>query len=66
MSLKLCPAKYCNNGGKNLFKVILTPVSGLGKSPCFSELAFLSVVGPDYPMPILPFVYGTDFLECAL
>ena len=46
-------------------KAILALCAGHGKSPCFSEVAFLSVVGPDYPLLILPCVNGQDFLECA-
>jgi hypothetical protein len=37
-----------------------------GKSPCFSQLTFLWLVGPDYPLSILPYVDGAEFLECAL
>jgi hypothetical protein len=37
-----------------------------GKSPCFSEVTFLSLVGPDYPLSILPYVDGEEFSECAL
>ncbi len=36
-----------------------------GKSPCFSEVAFLQLVGPDYPLLVLPSVDGANFLECA-
>jgi len=38
---------------------------GHGKSPCFSGAAFLSLVGPDYPLSFLPCVDGEEFLECA-
>jgi hypothetical protein len=38
---------------------------GHGKSPCFSQVTFLSLVGPDYPLSILPCVDGARFLECA-
>jgi hypothetical protein len=36
-----------------------------GKSPCFSQVTFLQLVGPDYPLSILPCVDGQEFLECA-
>ena len=36
-----------------------------GKSPCFSRVTFLQLVGPDYPLLILPSVNGQEFLECA-
>ena len=58
-SMTLMSAKSCS-------KAILAPCAGHGKSPCFSEVAFLSVVGPDYPLLILPYINGKDFLECAL
>ncbi len=38
---------------------------GHGKSPCFSQVTFLSLVGPDYPPLILPCVNVGYFLECA-
>jgi hypothetical protein len=44
-------------------------ISGLcgkhGKSPCFSEVTFLLLVGPDYSLSILPWVDEEEFLECA-
>ena len=46
-------------------KAILALYLRHGKSPCFSEVTFLCVVGPDYPSSVLPLVYGADFLECA-
>jgi hypothetical protein len=36
-----------------------------GKSLCFSEVAFMQLVGPDYPLLILPCVDVGEFLECA-
>ena len=36
-----------------------------GKSPCFSQVTILRLVGPDYPLSILPYVNGPEFLECA-
>jgi len=46
-------------------KAILALCLGHGKSPCFSEVTFLSLLGPDYPVLVLPCVDGQDFLECA-
>jgi hypothetical protein len=57
-SMALMSAKSCS-------KAILAPIIGYGKSPCFSGVAFLSTVGPDYPLSILPNVDGQEFLECA-
>ena len=31
-----------------------------GKSPCFSQVTFLQLVGPDYPLSILPCVNGRE------
>jgi hypothetical protein len=53
MSVKICS------------KAIFAVTSRHGKSPCFSQLTFLSLVGPDYPLSILPFVDVGEFLECA-
>jgi hypothetical protein len=36
-----------------------------GKSPCFLQVSFLSVVGPDYPLLILPYADGAENIECA-
>ena len=36
-----------------------------GKSPCFSEVTILQLVGPDYPLLILPYVNGAENMECA-
>lgn len=36
-----------------------------GKSPCFSEVTFFQLVGPDYSLLILPCVDVGNFLECA-
>ena len=33
---------------------------GHGKSPCFSGVAFLWLVGPDYPLLVLPTVDGQE------
>jgi hypothetical protein len=51
---------------KSCSKAVLTPMVGHGKSPCFSEVTFLTVVDPDYPLSILSPTDGADFLECAL
>jgi hypothetical protein len=37
-----------------------------GKSPCFSQVTFLKLVGPDYPVLILSYVNGQETMECAL
>ena len=37
-----------------------------GKSPCFSQVTFLRLIGPDYPLLILPYVNGAKNMECAL
>jgi hypothetical protein len=58
-SIDLMAVKTCS-------KAILALSSRHGKSPCFSEVAFLRLVGPDYPLLILPYVDGREFLECAL
>lgn len=50
---------------KTCSKGILADGIGHGKNPCFSQVTFLSAVGPDYPLPILPCVDGEEFLECA-
>ena len=36
-----------------------------GKSPCFLQVTFLSLVGPDYPLPILQCVDVGEILERA-
>ena len=51
---------------KSCSKAFFAPIVGHGKSPCFSEVAFLQLLDPDYPLLILPYVDGADFLECAL
>lgn len=46
-------------------KAILALSRGHGKSPCFSVVAFLQLVSPDYPLLILPYVDGRENMECA-
>ena len=58
-SITLMAAETCSNA-------ILLLSGGHGKSPCFSGVTFLSLVGPDYPVLILPCVDVGNFLECAL
>ena len=41
---------------KTCSKGILAHSLRHGKSPCFSQVTFLSLVGPDYPLSILPCV----------
>ena len=50
---------------KNCSKAISAIVVRHGKSPCFLQVSFLSVVGPDYPLLILPYSDGAENLECA-
>ena len=50
---------------KTCSKAILALCLEHGKSPCFSEVAFLSVVGPDYQVLVLLCVNGQEILECA-
>ena len=46
-------------------KALLPLCVRYGKSPCFLEVAFLLLVGPDYPLLILPYVDGEEFLEVS-
>lgn len=55
-SISLMSVKTCS-------KAVLALSLGHGKSPCFSGVAFLLLVDPDYPLLILPYVDGTEFLE---
>jgi hypothetical protein len=50
---------------KTCSKALLAPSIRYGKSPCFSEAAFLQSVGPDYPLLVLPCVDGVKNMECA-
>ena len=50
---------------KTCSKAILALDVEHGKSPCFSEVTFLRLVGPDYPLLILLYVHGQEILECA-
>jgi hypothetical protein len=47
-------------------KAILALCRGHGKSPCFLEVAFLELFGPDYRVTILPCIDGAENMECAL
>jgi hypothetical protein len=51
---------------KTCSKALLALSLRHGKSPCFSEVAFLRLVSPDYPLLVLPFVDGAKNMECAL
>jgi hypothetical protein len=51
---------------KTCSKAISAVSSIHGKSPCFSKVTFLQLVGPDYPLSILPCVDGQEFSECAI
>jgi hypothetical protein len=44
-------AKACVNG-------VLDSIGEHGKSPCFSQVDFLQVVSPDYPLLNLPYLDG--------
>lgn len=56
--MSLMAAKTCS-------KAISEQCLGHGKSPCFSDVAFVRVVSPDYPLLVLHCVNGANFLECA-
>lgn len=47
-------------------KALLTVSRVHGKSPCFSRVAFLRLVSPDYRLYVLPSVDGAKNMECAL
>jgi hypothetical protein len=59
MSLSILDVKPCS-------KPILAPIGGHGKSPCFLEVTFLSVFGPDYPLLVSVCFDVGNFLECVL
>jgi hypothetical protein len=46
-------------------KGFLTYDQGHGKSPCFLQVTFLQLFGPDYPTLVLPCVDGAESMECA-
>jgi hypothetical protein len=46
-------------------KAILAHCLRHGKSPCFLRVAFLWLVGPDYPRLILLCVDEAENMECA-
>jgi hypothetical protein len=50
---------------KRCSKALLRSMRRHGKSPCFSEVNFLSLLDPDYPQLILPYVDGAKNMECA-
>jgi hypothetical protein len=50
---------------KTCSKALLAHAAGHGKSPCFSEVPFLRLVSPDYPLLFLSLVDVAVFLECA-
>src|SRR3989304_2558591 len=52
-------------GCGNLFKSLFWFCARHGKSPCFSDVGFLSLVSPAYPLLFLPCVDEADFLVCA-
>ncbi len=46
-------------------KAILALCHWHGKSPCFSEVAFLQLLGVDVRVSEVASLYGANFLECA-
>jgi hypothetical protein len=50
---------------KNFSKAILAHSKEDGKSPWFSEVTNLQLVGPDYQLLIMPCVDGAENMECA-
>jgi hypothetical protein len=50
---------------KKCSKALLEYSIGYGKSPCFSEVTLLQLVGPDYPLLIFQCGDGAENLECA-
>jgi hypothetical protein len=50
---------------KTCSKALLALSQRHGKSPCFSEVAFLQLVSPDYPLLVLPCVDGAKNTERA-
>jgi hypothetical protein len=57
-SFELIAVKSCS-------KALLALYLGHGKSPCFSEVTILQLLGPDYPLLILPYADGAENMECA-
>jgi hypothetical protein len=53
-SLALMAVKTCS-------KSVLAPIRRYGKSPCFSEVTFLWLGGPDYLLLVLPSFNGEEF-----
>ncbi len=46
-------------------KAILALCPRHGKSPCFSEVTFLRLLGVDVRVSEVASLYGANFLECA-
>jgi len=46
-----------------LFKRYFYSARGYGKSPCFSQDAFLQSISPDCLLPMLPFADGAENME---
>jgi hypothetical protein len=51
---------------KTCSKALLACSLRHGKSPCFLRVTFVQLVGPDYPLLILPYLDGARNMECAL
>jgi hypothetical protein len=65
MCLSLAMSRTALMAAKTCSKAILAHSLGHGKSPCFSEVTFLWLFGPDYSLLILPYVDGAENMECA-
>jgi hypothetical protein len=50
---------------KTCSQALLAVCYRYGKSPCFWDVAFLRLLGPDYPSSILPCVDGAENMECV-
>jgi hypothetical protein len=50
---------------KSCSKAFLAAAFRHGKSPCFLQVDFLTLFGPDYALSILPCLDGTESVECA-
>jgi hypothetical protein len=50
---------------KTCSKAVLAYSRRHGKCPCFLQVTFLQLVGPDYQVLILLYVDGRETLECA-
>jgi hypothetical protein len=69
MCLRLSPEnpkfEIAEMAEKTCSNTISSHCSRHGKSPCFSQVVFLWLVSPDYPLLFLPCGDGQETLECA-